>query len=58
MSRATFVLVPGTWQGGWWFEPLARQFVDTNFDGLYNCASCGNAPFDSRVKYHSPAASD
>ena len=44
---ATFVLVPGTWQGGWWFEPLARQFVDTNYDGLYNCAACGTALFDS-----------
>jgi pimeloyl-ACP methyl ester carboxylesterase len=21
---ATFVLVPGAWHGGWWFEPLAR----------------------------------
>ena len=21
---ATFVLVPGGWHGGWWFEPLAR----------------------------------
>jgi len=30
----TFVLVPGAWHVGWWFEPLARQFVDTNDDGL------------------------
>jgi pimeloyl-ACP methyl ester carboxylesterase len=22
---ATFVLVPGGWHGGWWFEPLARR---------------------------------
>ena len=21
---ATFVLVPGAWHGGWWFDPLAR----------------------------------
>ena len=21
----TFVLVPGAWHGGWWFEPLARK---------------------------------
>ena len=50
---ATFVPVPGSWQGGWWFEPLAHLFVDTNDDGLYHCAACGNALFDSRTKYHS-----
>ena len=22
---ATFVLVPGAWHGGWWFDPLARR---------------------------------
>ncbi len=22
---ATFVIVPGGWHGGWWFEPLARR---------------------------------
>ena len=30
----TFVLVPGAWHVGWWFEPLARQCVDTDDDGL------------------------
>src|SRR5215217_3201414 len=23
---ATFVLVPGAWHSGWWFDPLARRF--------------------------------
>jgi peptide-methionine (R)-S-oxide reductase len=49
----TLVLVPGAWHGGWWFEPLARQFVDTNDDGLYHCAACSNPLFDGRAKYHS-----
>jgi peptide methionine sulfoxide reductase MsrB len=49
----TLVLVPGAWHGGWWFEPLARQFVDTNDDGLYDCAACSNPLFDGRAKYHS-----
>jgi hypothetical protein len=22
---AAFMLVPGAWRGGWWFEPLARR---------------------------------
>jgi hypothetical protein len=45
----TLVLVPGAWHGGWWFEPLARQFVDTNDDGLYHCAACSNLLFDGRA---------
>jgi hypothetical protein len=49
----TLVLVPGAWHSGWWFEPLARQFVDTNDDGLYHCAACSNLLFDGRAKYHS-----
>lgn len=24
-AMATYVLVPGGWHGGWWFEPLAQQ---------------------------------
>lgn len=28
-------------------------FVDTEDDGLYRCAACGNPLFDSRTKYHS-----
>src|SRR5215218_2760691 len=49
----TFVLVPGACHVGWWFEPLARQYVDTDEDGLYHRTACGNALFDGRAKYHS-----
>jgi len=28
-------------------------YVDTEQDGLYRCAACGNLLFDSRTKYHS-----
>jgi len=27
--------------------------VDTDGDGLYRCAACGNGLFDARAKYHS-----
>ena len=33
--------------------PLSGEYVDTDDDGLYHCAACGNALFDSRAKYHS-----
>lgn len=29
---ATFVLVPGAYHGGWWFEPLARQLRERGHD--------------------------
>jgi peptide-methionine (S)-S-oxide reductase len=29
------------------------EYVDTDDDGMYRCAACGNALFDSRAKYHS-----
>jgi peptide-methionine (S)-S-oxide reductase len=33
--------------------PFSGEYVDTDDDGLYRCAACGNALFDSRAKYHS-----
>ena len=33
--------------------PFSGEYVDTDDDGLYHCAACGNALFDSRAKYHS-----
>jgi len=33
--------------------PFSGEYVDTDDDGLYHCAACGNALFDSRTKYHS-----
>jgi peptide-methionine (R)-S-oxide reductase len=29
------------------------EYVDTDDEGIYRCAACGNALFDSRTKYHS-----
>src|SRR3712207_2637749 len=33
--------------------PFSGEYVDTDDDGLYHCAACNNALFDSRAKYHS-----
>ena len=33
--------------------PFSGEYVDADDDGLYHCAACGNALFDSRAKYHS-----
>ena len=34
-------------------RPFSGEYVDTEEDGLYHCAACGNALFDGRAKYHS-----
>src|ERR687894_3038243 len=34
-------------------RPFSGEYVDTDEDGLYHCAACGNLLFDSRAKYHS-----
>src|SRR5919202_4497146 len=34
-------------------RPFSGEYVDTDEDGLYHCAACGNSLFDSRAKYHS-----
>ncbi len=34
-------------------RPFAGEYVDTDDDGLYHCAACGNLLFDSQTKYHS-----
>lgn len=31
---ATFVLVPGGWRGGWWFEPLVRRLRAHGHDAV------------------------
>jgi len=33
--------------------PFSGEYVDTDDDGLYHCAACGNPLFDGRAKYHS-----
>src|SRR5215212_3001626 len=33
--------------------PFSGEYVDTDEAGLYHCAACDNALFDSRAKYHS-----
>jgi len=34
-------------------RPFSGEYVDTGDYGIYRCAACGNALFDSRAKYHS-----
>ncbi|CAN5755898.1 hypothetical protein BH20ACT11_BH20ACT11_07360 [soil metagenome] len=34
-------------------RPFSGEYVDTDDDGLYHCAACGNPLFDGRTKYHS-----
>lgn len=34
-------------------RPFTGEYVDTDEDGLYHCAACGNLLFDSGTKYHS-----
>src|SRR5215211_5363578 len=33
--------------------PFHGEYVDTDEDGLYHCAACGNVLFESSTKYHS-----
>jgi len=34
-------------------RPFSGEYVDTDDEGLYHCAACGNPLFDGRTKYHS-----
>ncbi|HEU4793809.1 MAG TPA: peptide-methionine (S)-S-oxide reductase MsrA [Nitrolancea sp.] len=34
-------------------RPFSGKYVDTETDGLYRCAACGNTLFDGRTKFHS-----
>lgn len=34
-------------------RPFTGKYVDTEEDGVYKCAACGNVLFSSKTKYHS-----
>ncbi|HEU5434387.1 MAG TPA: peptide-methionine (R)-S-oxide reductase MsrB [Thermomicrobiales bacterium] len=34
-------------------RPFTGKYVDTETDGMYHCAACGNSLFDSETKFHS-----
>jgi peptide-methionine (R)-S-oxide reductase len=34
-------------------RPFTGEYVDTEDNGMYSCAACGNILFSSEVKYHS-----
>ena len=34
-------------------RPFSGKYVDTDDEGIYHCAGCGNALFDGSAKYHS-----
>jgi peptide-methionine (R)-S-oxide reductase len=34
-------------------RPFTGQYLDTDDDGIYLCAACGNPLFDSDTKFHS-----